>query len=46
MTQLLSTGGVPGLQDGEREELWDCWGGGVLYGKFEGGLIICLSSFI
>ena len=37
MTQLLSTGGVPGLQDGEREELWDCSGGGVLNGEFEGG---------
>ena len=36
MTQVLSTGGVPGLRDGEWEEMWDCWGGGVLNGEFEG----------
>ena len=36
MTQVLSTGGVPGLQDGEWEEVWDCWGGGVLNGEFGG----------
>ena len=42
MTQVLSTGGVPGLQDGEWEEVWDCWGGGVLNGEFE---IISMISF-
>ena len=36
MTQVLSTGGVPGLQDGEWEEVSDCWGGGVLNGEFKG----------
>ena len=35
MTQLLSTGKVPGLRDGEWEEVWDCSGGGVLNGEFE-----------
>ena len=32
----MSTGGVPGLQDGEWEEVSDCSGGGVLNGEFGG----------
>ena len=34
--KVLSTGWVPWLQDGEWEEVWDCWGGGVLNGEFGG----------
>ena len=52
----MSTGGFPGLQDGEWEELWDCWRGGVLNGEihkifllkgeFEGEKNHFFSSFI